>query len=286
MRVEGAQRDPKGRCAGATHRAPCLEEDMNAFLALALICLGSVLFALVGIALVRRVVSRGVGEGHNDVSAAIFGVGGVIYAVFLAFLVIIIWEKHEDARANVAEEASMLGTLYRGSTALEPQAGAHLRMLIRRYTRAVIIDEWPVQARTGGAAESARAAGLDLFRLFRSTTPDAREGDHSINETLLGLIVQIQSDRNKRSLQAQDSVPPVMWVVAIISGLLVIVMSFFLYVDRSWPHVVMSSMLAAMIAMLLFVIFIFEKPFGGLMPMQPDAFTHSLQVYDSVDRTA
>jgi hypothetical protein len=46
----------------------------------------------------------------------------------------------------------------------------------------------------------------------------------------------------------------------------------------------MSAMLAAMIAMLICVIFVFEQPFRGLLPMQPDAFAHSVEVYDSVDR--
>jgi hypothetical protein len=36
--------------------------------------------------------------------------------------------------------------------------------------------------------------------------------------------------------------------------------------------------------MLIFVVYIFGKPFSGLAPLRPDAFEHSLQVYDSVDK--
>jgi hypothetical protein len=253
-------------------------------LLLLVICVSTLVFTLVCIPAFRRLVRRDLGEGHNNVSGAIFGVGGTIYAVFLAFLVIVVWEKHEDARRNVADEASLLTTLYRAGSAMDPNAGAQLRALIRRYTRAVIVDEWPIQAKVGGAAETARAAGLAMYRLLGGLSPEVRRNDDAIIETQLGLISQIQSDRNKRTLQAEESISPVIWAVAVANGFIVVVMSFFLYPDRDWPHVVLCSLLATMIAMLLYVIFIFEKPFGGLMPLAPEAFEHSLQVYDSVDR--
>jgi hypothetical protein len=253
-------------------------------LSLALLSAAALAFTLIGLAAVRRLVKRGVGDGHNDVSAAIFGVGGTIYAVFLAFLVITVWTYHDDARRNVAEEASLLTTLYRSSSAMEPVSGGRLRSLIRTYTHAVIVDEWPIQAESGGASEKARAAALSMFRVFGAIPPATRQSDAVIDQLQLNLIAQIQADRNKRTLQSREGVSEVIWAVAIANGLIVIVMSFFLYPDRDWPHVVMSGMLAAMIAMLICVIFVFEQPFRGLLPMQPDAFAHSLEVYDSVDR--
>ncbi len=75
------------------------------------------------------------------------------------------------------------------------------------------------------------------------------------------------------------------WWAATFNGLLVVVMSLFLHTERAWPQMAMCSILSMMIGMLLSVIFILERPFGGLPPLQPDAFAHSMQVYDSVDRT-
>jgi hypothetical protein len=253
-------------------------------LALVLLSGSALAFTVVGITAARRLVRHGVGDGHNDVSAAIFGVGGTIYAVFLAFLVITVWADHESAGANVADEASLLATLYRGSAAMEPASGARMRDLIRQYTQAVITDEWPIQARTGAASEKARQAGLEMIRLFGAIPAETRQTDAAIDQLELGLIAQIQADRNRRSLEAEENVSPVIWAVALANGLLVIVMSFFLYPDRDWPHVVMSTMLAAMVAMLIYVVFLFQQPFRGLLPLPPDAFAHSLQVYDSVDR--
>jgi hypothetical protein len=241
-------------------------------------------FTYAGVTLVRHVVRRGVGDGHNDVLAAIFGVGGTIYAVFLAFLVITIWADHDIAKNNVAEEASLLGTLYRASTGMEPASGARMRGLVRQYTHAVIDEEWAVQAQSGGTSEKAREAALNMFRLFGEIPPPIRQSDMSIEQTMLGLVAQMQADRNKRILQSEERISPLIWAVAIANGLLVIVMSFFLYPDRDWPHVVMSAMLAAMIGMLICTTWIFEQPFRGLLALRAHAFEHSLEVYDSVDR--
>jgi hypothetical protein len=250
----------------------------------ALICGGAIAFTLFGLGVVRRLVSRGYGGEHNLVSSAIFTVGGTIYAVFLAFLVVAAWEAHDAAKANVAEEASLLATLYRGSTAMEPQSGGQLRSVIRRYTHAVIDDEWPIQARTGRPAESARRAGLAMFGVFGAAPPQVRQSESAIQTMQLSLLAQLQADRNKRMLEAQEELSPVIWTTAIATGFLVVLMSFFLYPDRDWPHVVMSSMLAVMVFMLIYVVYIFSRPFSGLAPLGADTFEYSLQVYDSVDK--
>jgi hypothetical protein len=257
--------------------------DMPVMLVLLVTCSGTLAFALLGVIAVRRLLHRHIGDGHNDVLSAIFQAGGTIYAVFLAFLVVVVWQSYDAAHANIAEEASLLATLYRGSTAMEPASGETLRSLIRQYTHAVITDEWPVQARYGGTSNKARAAGLDMFRIFGSMPPQARQNDSVIDQVALTLIAQVQSDRNKRTLEAGESISSVIWSAAIVNGVFVVIMSFFLYADRGWPQIVMCSILAIMIATMLCVVFILQRPFGRLLPLDPKPFIHSLEVYDSVD---
>ena len=254
-------------------------------LLLIMTCAGALAFTLLGLSGVRQLVAHGVASDHNEAPSAIFQAGGTIYAVFLAFLVVTVWESHEAAHANVSEEASLLSTLYRGSSAMEPQSGGRLRTQVRAYTRAVIDDEWALQSQGRGASEAARAASLGLFRVFAALSPSARQEDSAIDNVQLGLIAQVQADRNKRTLASEESISPVIWMAAVANGVFVVVMSFFLYADRDWPHIVMSGILATMIAMLLSVIFILDHPFSGLLSLPPDAFRHSLGVYDSVDRT-
>lgn len=62
-----------------------------------------------------------------------------------------------------------------------------------------------------------------------------------------------------------------MWVVSIGSGMLVVGMTSLLYMDRLWPHMLMSSMMAGMICMLLCITFVLSRPFNGPLALQPDA---------------
>jgi hypothetical protein len=247
--------------------------------------LGTILFTIVGILIVRRFVHRHVAEGHNDVLVPIFLTAGTIYAVFIAFLVVAVWESYDAAHANVAEEASGLATLYRTSTGMEKGSGDELRHLIREYTEAVVNDEWKIQAATGGASPKARTAGLGMYQMFGQLEPSVRQNDSAIDQTALQEITQIQADRNKRTLQAGESLPPIMWLASIGSGILVLILSFFLFMDRAWPHVTVASIMATMVAMLLSITFVLSRPFVGGMALQPEAFEHSMGVYDSVDKT-
>jgi hypothetical protein len=253
-------------------------------LLLAILCAGAVGFTAVGLALVRPFARRDLSHGQNETSGAIFVVAGTVYAVFLAFVVVAAWEAHTNAQAAASDEASLLATLYRGSTAMERQSGDQLRTLIRQYTRDVIAEEWKLLAR-GGYSERARRAGLEMYRVFGAMPPQTRRDDAVIDQAQLATLAQVEADRHKRILMAEDSLSPLIWWTAIINGLLVMAMCFFLCADRHWLHLVMSAILAVMIVMFLYVLAIYAKPFGGLMPLKPTAFARALDVYDSVDRT-
>ena len=244
---------------------------------------GTVFATGIVVAVARRVMRGHVSEGHNDVLVPIFLTTGTIYAVFLAFLTVAVWESYDAAHANAAEEASSLATLYRVSEGMDQGTASHLRVLIKEYTEAVINEEWAIQAATGGASPKARQAGLDMFKLFRELPASVRQSDASINGAALALLTRIQDDRNKRTLEAGESLAAIMWVVSIGSGALVVLMTCLLYMDRLWPHVLMSGLMAGMICTLLCVTFVLSRPFNGPLALQPDAFEHSVGVYASVD---
>lgn len=83
----------------------------------------------------------------------VYATVGVIYAVRLAFLVIAVWEQYSAANENVIDEASVLTTMYRETTAMP--ARARPRVSVRGYTEAVAGPEWKAQA-SGGTSPIAR----------------------------------------------------------------------------------------------------------------------------------
>ncbi len=242
----------------------------------------SALYALVGVALVRRFMHGHVREGHNDVLVPLFLTAGTLYAVLLGFLVIAVWESYEGAKSNAAEEASTLATLYRQTNGMPSSERREMRGLLREYDEAVAGGEWQIQAATGGASPQARKAIGDIYRAFGAMPRE--DASSSISVEFLQTLRTVASDRNRRTLQASERLPGVLWFGLLLGGALVVGMSFLLYMDVRWPHVLGSGLMAALIGTFLLITLLLNAPFSGPLALSSESFDHSLSVFDSVDR--
>src|ERR1700710_2530040 len=80
----------------------------------ALILVGlTTLIVMIGPVAVRKRVSLDRLRTNNEVAGFKFATVGVLYAVLLAFAVIIVWEKFSEAENATAQEAGAIATLYR-----------------------------------------------------------------------------------------------------------------------------------------------------------------------------
>ena len=113
--------------------------------------------AMLGPILVRRYVTLEKLTKNNEVAGFKFAVVGVLYAVLLAFAIIVVWEKFSDAESNVAKEAGAAATICRLSQGISGEPGLMLRGALTNYLEAVISDDWPAMER-GNASRSAREA--------------------------------------------------------------------------------------------------------------------------------
>jgi hypothetical protein len=68
--------------------------------------------AVLGQALVQRLVPSARRQEHNDVAGFIYAVLGVAYAVLLAFVAIVVWEDYETAESTMESEANELARIY------------------------------------------------------------------------------------------------------------------------------------------------------------------------------
>jgi hypothetical protein len=243
---------------------------------------GSIVYAILGVIGARAVTGRHVAEGHNDVLVPIFLTAGVIYAVLLGFMVVAVWESYDAAHANAAEEAAMLVPLYRQTTVMAPEKGAKMRTLIRAYADSVIHDEWHALQETGKASDVSRKAIGDIFRVYATLRP-ATKVRELIAAQFLETLSTIISDRNKRVLQASESLSWIMWLGAVGGGAIVVGMSFFLYMDRRWPHVLMVAVMSGLIGLLLFMMLVLSRPFVGPLALEAAPFETSLQAFDDID---
>ena len=133
------------------------------------------LLAMLGPIIVRRYVTLETLTKNNEVAGFKFAVVGVLYAVLIAFAIIVVWERFSDAENNVAKEAGAAATIYRLSQGIDGQPGIALRGALTNYLRAVISDGWPAMER-GSPSTSARDALGGVYKaLLTFEAPERRD---------------------------------------------------------------------------------------------------------------
>jgi hypothetical protein len=241
----------------------------------------SLVYALVGVLVARRLHRGVILEGHNEVLAPVFATVGTIYAVILAFLLFGVWTDYVAARAIVADEASTLASLYRQTAALPQEPRTAMRKLLRAYADAVVNDEWDLMDQDKMSPKASRAL-VDIYRATGGLDPAVAA--LPIISPFLSNVSVLTADRNKRALFNEQELPNILWLLLIGGGAIVVGMAFLLYMERRWPHVLMVCAMACFIGGILFTTYALDQPFTGWYALDTDAFDAAIVEFDAVDK--
>ena len=96
--------------------------------------------AMLGPVFTRRHVALERLATNNEVAGFKFAAVAVLYAVLLAFAVIVVWERFSEAKSNVTKEAGAAATIYRLSQGISGEPGVALREALTNYLKATISD--------------------------------------------------------------------------------------------------------------------------------------------------
>jgi hypothetical protein len=82
--------------------------------------------------------------------------------------------------------------------------------------------------------------------------------------------------RRTRLLQAHSGIHPILYFVLITRGIITVAFMLFFGTENFFPQLIMTSMLAAMIAIALFTIIALDYPFAGDISVKADVFRNVL----------
>jgi len=102
--------------------------------------LGTVL-SMLGPILVRRYVDVERLTANNEIAGFKYATIGVLYAVLLAFAVIVVWERFSDAELDVVHEAGAAENIYRLSPGLGDKARVAVLSSVANYLKAAMNDD-------------------------------------------------------------------------------------------------------------------------------------------------
>jgi len=227
------------------------------------------LLTMAGPVVIRRRIGLDRLAINNEVAGFKFATVGVLYAVLLAFVVIVVWEKFNDAEIEVSQEAGATATIFRLSEGLSAGPAAALRDSLTRYAEAVIANDWPAMER-GGSSSVARQALDGVYATLLTYHPDDRTGAALLTEILHQLDLVTQG-RRARLVMATGVVPGIVWLVLFSGAALTIGFTFFFGAENLRAQVIMAAALSVLIFSELLIIIAIDHPFAGTVKVEPDA---------------
>src|SRR5271156_6451053 len=234
---------------------------------IALIVIVPTALAMTAQVLIRRWVGVETLVKNNEIAGFKFATVGVIYAVLLAFSVIVVWEKFNDAQTSVAEEAGATAALFRYADGKEPEAVA-LRTALVNYLKTIIDEEWPAM----GLESEAHGVTAALNKLYSTALALNQSGarDTADMSEVFRQIDQVTAARRIRLHLATGLVPDVIWIALFAGALLTIGFTLFFGSENLLAQVSMTGVLSLLVTVGLVVILSIDHPFTGPVFIHPD----------------
>ena len=241
-----------------------------------------IVVAVLGQALVQRLVPPALRQEHNDVAGFIYAVLGVAYAVLLAFVAIVVWESYETAEHTMESEANELAGIYFLANQFPEHDRERVHDLARSYARAVVEEEWPLmeQGKTSSRANSL----LSELRLSLQNLDIRTDADLILYDQALTRFHDLANARRLRLVAVTEGLPAILWVVLIGGGAVTVCFTYLFGLKSNWAHALMIAALTLVICAILLTIGLLEYPFAGEARIEPDAFEEVLHMFQDTGR--
>jgi hypothetical protein len=217
--------------------------------------------------LIRRWVGAERLAKNNEIAGFKFATVGVIYAVLLAFSVIVVWEKFNDAENAAADEAGAAAALFHYVEGNEPEAQA-VRIALTNYIKAAIDKDWPEMALESESREATHA--LDRVYAAALTLNQASTRDTADMSEVFRQIDNVTSARRTRLHLATGLVPDVIWLALFLGAGLTVGFTLFFGSENFIAQIAMTGVLSILVTMGLVVIISIDHPFTGPVHIHPD----------------
>jgi hypothetical protein len=231
--------------------------------------------------LANRVLPKPVAAGHNSTLSPFLTCVALVYGPLLGFTVVVAWGHFSSAKANVAHEASTLTTMYRQTVGMPVPEQTQMRELLRKYAKSVEGSEGNKQdvASTPGAGQ---AALTDMYKVLAREQPGA--ASNATSAGFLSQLTVLASDRNQRMLDADPRRPGLLWAGLLLGGDVLVALSGFMRLESTPGHLILSSAIAFLLGLLLFIVFWLDHPFENPLGITSAPFQQSLETFDAIDR--
>jgi hypothetical protein len=234
----------------------------------------SVVLAIAGLVSIHHLVSLTYLDSHSEATSTIHQAIALVYGVTVAFAILLVWEQLDTAQATTQHEASDVEVIYRLAEQLPESDRNQVQALSRSYAQLVVEEEWPLLAHGQGSPQAQDTLD-ELGRSIQEFDPQTM-GEQTLYSQMLTQVVTLEENRGLRLLESNEGVPPLLWIVLVIAGILTVTFAYLFGMDQPRVHMLRVAVLAVVVALSLYTVHVIEYPFIGDVQVRPEAFERVL----------
>ncbi|MEV2274402.1 hypothetical protein AB0I72_02345 [Nocardiopsis sp. NPDC049922] len=207
-----------------------------------------------------------------------------LYLVAAAMGVVIGWEDFKAAQDGTVSEAGAAQSLYWSTTAFPVEEGEHVRSQLRAYLTTVVEDDWPRMVRSGELSPEGDEALADLAASVRVLSV-SDTGDGLDRLTARQELTNLSDARIERADAAGDTVPPVLMVIAVVSGVAVAVLPFAMVRPGARVAYFWAAVNLAFVFGTIALLFYLGTPYNDVLATDSGGMEDTLAAFERTDRT-
>ncbi len=228
-----------------------------------------VLWGVVGLWVVRWRWPALAEGGQNELAGVVVGLVVGIYGIVLAFVIVALYERYDEARSSVREEATQLAQLYRSSKAFPPDVRRIFHESIRRYAFVVVREEYGLPE---GREHPHALRELDaMYGHLRRYSPEGpvEEGFYG---SVLNSLPELVATRRNRLDYARESLPAVFQVLIFGGAFLLIGFLWFFGTANARAHTAMVVAISTLLGLNILIAVLLDHPFAGDVKISVEPF--------------
>jgi len=253
---------------------------MDSPLARDLITIAVMLLAAAAVYLVRRLVPPKDLRENNEFTGFTWAFVGLVYGVYLAFTVVVVWEHYSSADDTATNEAAQLSELWRDADLLP--GGHEVQDSLLNYAKSVVEDDWPAMARGEEGSAKTNAVYEEVWRTYYNLHPNPSDPTQmAFYQQSLAHLNALGIQRRHRILSGSANLPAIMWFLLISGGVVMVAFSLMVGTPDAWLQYTITTLLAGLLAFAIVIVAALEEPFSGDVCVHPSAFNSVVQSFEA-----
>lgn len=243
---------------------------------IALIVLVAMALVTTAIYLVAMRLAKGErAEALQAVSPGMLPPMGILFALFVGFLAVGVWDNVDTAEEAVANEASALRSAVILSDDLPPDLGIRMRGLIRRHIEAAVNDEWPAMEEQRANLTVIPKPLSDALHLAVGFEAGS-DGEAVVQRELVAALQAAFDARRQRIVVSESSINFIKWAGLIALAVLTLFAIALVHSGNPTSARIALGVFATAVAVVITMLASQDEPFAGQYGLNPDVLEQVL----------